>query len=186
MQQSAASIITVTPGHPRKHPALSFVSKNVDWILLQICSFLDFHGLGFRVLRRFSLFLLSCLHLEGEVRVVHSSLTPSPHTFPWHVSLYSTRQHFSILITCSNILNLPAAPFSAFPGFRICLQGWHYLILCIRECQCCQTNKLYLVIIHEVHGGLPQREEEGADSDRDDEVGDVGVGDILLWLCDPQ
>ena len=39
-----------------------------------------------------------------------------------------------------------------------------------------------LKIVEKVHGDLPDTEDDCADSDHYDQVGDVGVGDILLWL----
>ena len=51
-----------------------------------------------------------------------------------------------------------------------------------------QRGRGRITIIKKIKGDYwnYQREEEGADSDGNDEVGDVSVGDILLWLCDPQ
>ena len=44
----------------------------------------------------------------------------------------------------------------------------------------------YLEVVQKVHGHLPQTEEDHADSHHCDQVGDVGVGDVLLWLGHPQ
>ena len=48
------------------------------------------------------------------------------------------------------------------------------------------NHKHHPVVVEKVHGNLPQTEEDGADSDHYDQVGDVGVGGVLLWLGHPQ
>ena len=43
-------------------------------------------------------------------------------------------------------------------------------------------KQTHLKIVEKVHSDLPQTEEDSADSHDYDQVGDGGVGDILLWL----